>query len=119
MKSPFCTEKGSWVCCSCSTVSQGKRPTPTPPSSCAASPRSSWATSSRQVGALHVGVYNALLPRHQSDCDRSSACAAREIAAEAGERGALRPAHIHKAFQRLDAEGKVPHRARKAPRLRL
>lgn len=46
--------------------------------------------------------------------------AARVVAAEAGERGALRPVHVQKAYQRLDQEGKNPHRGQKrARRLRL
>ena len=45
--------------------------------------------------------------------------AARMLAAEAGDKGALRPVHVHKAYQQLDREGKVPHTAKKVPRLRL
>lgn len=36
--------------------------------------------------------------------------AAREIAEQRGEAGPLRVHHVQEAYQRLDREGKIPHR---------
>lgn len=42
---------------------------------------------------------------------RTHAPAARAIASEQGHTGALLPTHVRQAYQQLDWEGKVPHRA--------
>ncbi|EIE19612.1 TAFII28-domain-containing protein [Coccomyxa subellipsoidea C-169] len=44
---------------------------------------------------------------------------ARMVAAEMGDNGPLRPAHLQEAYQKLDRQGKIPHSTRKPRRMRM